>query len=83
MESTLQYQIPLSVNELAKVIKEQFSLKDRNILADLIKIQPDNSDDGPTKEQLLDEIREAVKEVNLAKQGKIKLKTLDQLLDEL
>ncbi|MCA0364090.1 MAG: hypothetical protein LCH67_08600 [Bacteroidetes bacterium] len=83
MESTLQYQIPLSVNELAKVIKEQFSLKDRNTLADLIKIQPDNGDDEPTKEQLLDEIREAVKEVNLAKQGKIKLKTLDQLLDEL
>lgn len=83
MESTLQYQIPLSVNELAKVIKEQFSLKDRNKLADLIKKQSDNEEDEPTKEQLIGEIREAVKEINLIKQGKSKGRPIEELFNEL
>ena len=37
----------------------------------------------PTKEEILQGLREAVEEVNLAKQGKIKLKTLDEVLSEL
>ncbi|MEN9522109.1 MAG: hypothetical protein RL065_486 [Bacteroidota bacterium] len=35
------------------------------------------------KEKFLEELKEAVHEVNLAKQGKIKLKSLDELLNEL
>ncbi len=35
------------------------------------------------KEKLLHELKEAVDQVNLAKQGKIKLKSADQLLNEL
>ncbi|MFM2223985.1 MAG: hypothetical protein RJA07_187 [Bacteroidota bacterium] len=35
------------------------------------------------KEIFLEELKEAVHEVNLAKQGKIKLKSAQQLLDEL
>ena len=38
---------------------------------------------SPEKTQLMEEIKEAVKEVNLAREGKLKLKTAQQLLDEL
>ena len=37
----------------------------------------------PAKAQLMEEIKESVEEVKLARQGKAKLKTLDQLLNEL
>ncbi len=37
----------------------------------------------PSKAQLMEEIKESVDEVKSAKRGKVKLKTLDQLLDEL
>jgi hypothetical protein len=37
----------------------------------------------PSRAQLLKDLKEAAQEVNLAKQGKIKLKSADQLLDEL
>lgn len=37
----------------------------------------------PAKAKLIKEIKQAVKEVNLAKKGKIKLKSANQLLDEL
>jgi len=37
----------------------------------------------PSKAQFLKGLKEAVQEVTLAKQGKIKLKSADQLLDEL
>ena len=35
------------------------------------------------KEEVLRDLKEAVKEVNLYNQGKLKLKTLDEVLDEL
>jgi len=37
----------------------------------------------PAKAELLNDIKKSVKEVNLAKKGKIKLKSARQLLDEL
>ena len=37
----------------------------------------------PTNEEILEGLREAVKEVNLYNQGKLKLKTLDEVLEEL
>lgn len=37
----------------------------------------------PSRAQFLKELKEAVQEVALAKKGKIKLKSADQLLDEL
>ena len=36
-----------------------------------------------TRKQILDDLREAVQNVNLAKQGKLKGKTLKELLNEL
>lgn len=35
------------------------------------------------KSALIEDLKESIKEVKLAKEGKIKLKTLDELLDEL
>lgn len=58
---------------------------------DFVQVRPaeeidnDEADDEPelTKEQLLADVKEALEEVKLYKQGKIKLKTLDEFLDEL
>jgi hypothetical protein len=58
---------------------------------DFVQVRPadelddEETDDEPelTKEQLLADVREALEEVKLYKQGKIKLKTLDEFLDEL
>lgn len=38
---------------------------------------------APTKEQRVENLREAIEQVNLAKAGKIQLKSAQQLLDEL
>lgn len=84
METTLNYNIPLSVNELAELIRDKFPKKERLKLVKLLQKDPtEETFEEPTKEQLMEEIREAVREVNLAKQGKIKLQTLDEFLDEL
>ena len=48
-----------------------------------VVVENDETDDDPTPEQLKAEMRQAVKELNLAKQGKLKLKTLSEFLDEL
>ncbi len=37
----------------------------------------------PTKEEILEGLREAVEEINLYHQGNLKLKTLDEVLSEL
>jgi DNA-damage-inducible protein J len=37
----------------------------------------------PTKEEILEGLKEAVEEVNLYNQGKLKLNTLDEVLEEL
>lgn len=37
----------------------------------------------PSKAQFIKEFKQAAEEVSLAKQGKVKLKTAEQLLDEL
>jgi len=39
--------------------------------------------DEPTKEQILEGIREAINEVNLIKAGKLKGRPIQELLDEL
>ncbi|WP_292662536.1 type II toxin-antitoxin system RelB/DinJ family antitoxin [Nitratifractor sp.] len=36
----------------------------------------------PTKEEILEGLKEAVEEVKLAEQGELKLKTLDEVLNE-
>ncbi len=84
MEAIVKYSIPQSVLELAELIKSKFTAKDQLKLVQILQKEPEEAEyEEPTKEQLLQEIREAVEEVKLARQGKIKLQTLEQLLDEL
>lgn len=84
METTLNYNIPLSVNELADLIRDKFPRKERLKLVKLLQKEPtEEAYEEPTKEQLMEEIREAVREVNLAKQGKMKSRPIQELLDEL
>ena len=49
---------------------------------EFVKIKP-APNETPSKQEFLDGLKEAVEQVNLAKQGKIKLKTAEELLDEL
>lgn len=46
---------------------------------------PVEDDDEPelTKEQLIADVKEALEEVKLYKQGKVQLQTLDEFLNEL
>lgn len=87
MEATLNFNIPLSIEELANLIKAQLPTWEREKLAELLTSDLTDPDEGdyeePTQAQLVAEIKEAVREVNLAKKGKIKLPTLDELLNEL
>jgi len=61
--------------------------KDYSFFMKLIKqldfVQVKDSKKKKSKQQFLKELKEAVEEVNLAKQGKIKLKSAEQLLSEL
>lgn len=84
MEATLKYRIPQSVMELAELIKSRFTAKEQFKLVQILQKEPE--EDGyeePTKEQLLQEIREATEEMNLIKQGKLKGRPRQELLDEL
>ncbi|MCP9749145.1 hypothetical protein [Lacihabitans sp. CS3-21] len=84
MEATLKYSIPQSVKELAELIKSKFTAKEQLKLVQILQKEPEEDDDEePTKEQLLQEIREAAEEMNLIKQGKLKGRPLQELLDEL
>jgi|LakMenE18May11ns_1017448.scaffolds.fasta_scaffold9742010_1 uncharacterized protein YihD (DUF1040 family) len=84
MEATLKYRIPQSVMELAELIKSRFTAKEQLKLVQILQKEPEEDEyEEPTKEQLLQEIREAAEEVKLTRQGKIKLITLEQLLDQL
>lgn len=87
MEATLNFHIPLSIDELADLIKAQLPAQERLKLAQLLTVEPNLSEeddaDEPTKEQLIEEIKQAVREVNLAKKGKIQLPTLNEFLNEL
>ncbi len=84
MEATLKYSIPQSVMELAELIKSKFTAKEQLKLVQILQKEPEEDEyEEPTKEQLLQEIREAAEEMNLIKQGKLKGRPLQELLDEL
>ena len=84
MEATLKYSIPQSVMELAELIQSKFTEKEQLKLVQILQKEPEEDEyEEPTKEQLLQEIREAAEEVKLTRQGKIKLITLEQLFDQL
>ena len=87
MEATLNFNIPLSIHELAELIREQLPERDRATLAELLlSDQPDAEPDDyeePTQHQLVTEMKQAIREVNLAKRGKLQLPTLNEFLNGL
>lgn len=84
MEATLNLNLPLSVNELANFIREKLPTKDRLKLVQLLTIEtPESNEDEVSKQQLIAEVKQAVREVNLVKQGKLVAQPVEELLDEL
>ncbi len=86
MEATLNFNIPLSIRELAELIRQQLPERDRATLAELLLsdgYEDEQDEDEPTQEQLVAEMKQAVREVNLAKRGELKLPTLNEFLNEL
>jgi hypothetical protein len=83
MEAMLNFNIPLSIDELATLIREQLTVKDRLKLAQLLGDDEPDCDEEPTQEQLVAEIKQAVHELNLVKQGKMQARPVKELLDEL
>jgi uncharacterized protein YihD (DUF1040 family) len=70
--------------ELAELIKSRFTAKEQLKLVQILQKEPEEDEyEEPTKEQLLQEIREATEEMNLIKQGKLKGRPRQELLDEL
>ena len=59
----------------------QGGLKLAQLLTD--EANPSEDDDEPTKEQLIEEIKQAVRQVNRIKKGKMKSRPVKELLDEL
>jgi TusA-related sulfurtransferase len=58
-------------------LARQLPKKERAELASILM------DDEPSKEQILKGLKEAIEEVNLAKKGKIKLKSAREFINEL
>lgn len=86
MEATLNFHIPLSIDKLADLIKEQLPAQERLKLDQRLTDEHNTSkeeDDEPTREQFIEEIKQAVREVNLIKKGKMKSRPVKELLDEL
>lgn len=77
MESTINFNIPLTINELAIILKRQLPQQDRITLVSLLQ------DDEISLDQLKGEIRQAVREINLVKKGKLNARPVQELLDEL
>jgi hypothetical protein len=78
MESTFNLNIPLTINELATILKKQLPKQDRQTLVHLLQDEQEVS-----MSQLKSEIRQAVVEMNLVKKGKLKARPVQDLLDEL
>ena len=72
--------LPLEFNQLVELIRQLPKKKKKQLIEVLLE---ENENDEPNKKQILDGIRDAVEQVKLHKQGKIKLKTAQQLLNEL
>ena len=81
--NTLNLTIPLTIPQLAELIRTQFSEEERRQLVELVHL--------PTKAKKLkkelpsvaDDLREAFLELKQYQRGEIQLQTLDDLLKEL
>lgn len=82
--STLHLTIPLTIPQLAEMLRAQFSAKERQQLVKLMEEpQPKTTKPKPPLPSVADDLREAFAEVKAARQGKKQFRTLTNVLDEL
>ena len=81
--NTLNITIPLTIPQLAELIRTQFSAEERQQLAELV--QPPTKTKRLKKElpSVADDLREAFLELKQYQRGEIQLQTLDDFLKEL
>ncbi|MDI7208732.1 hypothetical protein QMN07_19370 [Leptospira santarosai] len=70
-------------NDKGKKLSVVLSIKEFNTLLKELKDIRSNQDKEPTKKEILASIKQGMKEVELHRQGKLKLKSAKKLLDEL
>lgn len=81
METTLHVPAStVSLSQLAQLIREQFPATERDRLASLIQAVPSDDDTPPTKEQLLNQLKE---DYIALQKGTLKTRPLKDVLDEL
>jgi hypothetical protein len=76
MQTSLNVNLSLSFHQLVELAR-QLPKKERAELASIL------IDDEPSKEQILQGLQAAIEEINLAKKGKIKLKSAREFINEL
>ena len=77
MPTSLNVNLSLSFYQLVELAR-QLPKKERAELASILI-----DDEPPSKEQILQGLKEAIEEVNLAKKGKVKLKSAREFINEL
>ncbi|EKR57027.1 MULTISPECIES: hypothetical protein [Leptospira] len=71
-------------DDKGKKLSVVLSIKEyQNLLKELENIRHNIKEKEPTKKEILDGIKQGLKEVELHRQGKLKLKSAKELLDEL
>jgi hypothetical protein len=79
MDSVFNFNIPITIHELANILKRQLPKQDRQTLLHLLQ----EEDEEVSVSQLKSEIRQAVVEMNLVKKGKLQARPVEELLNEL
>ena len=80
--STLNLTIPLTIPQLAEMLRAQFSAKERQQLMKLME-EPKSKTPKPPLPSVADDLREAFTEVKAARQGQKQFRSLTDVLDEL
>ena len=82
--STLNLTIPLTIPQLAEMLRQQFSAKERQQLVELMELpQPKVTRQKKQLPSVADDLREAFIELKQYQRGEIQLQTLDEFLKEL
>ena len=79
--STLHLTIPLTIPQLAEMLRQQFSAVERQKLVELIQEPVVLAEEAG--ESVAESLRLAIGELNQYKRGEITLSTLEEFLDEL
>ncbi len=81
--STLKLTIPLTIPQLAEMLRAQFSPQERRQLAQLMQEPPLKPKTKAALPLVADDLREAFAEVKAARKGQKQFRSLTDVLDEL